>query len=62
LNGSHQTRNTIAAAQLAAGLWRTWLPSRGMTSRLISSQQMTAIRNDGSRIHVGTVDTVAISS
>ena len=62
LNGIHQTRNTVAAAQLAPRLLRTWVPSLGITSRLISSQLIRPSTNEGSRIHGGTVDTVAISS
>ena len=58
-SGSQKARNMPAAVHAAARLVLTALPSRGMTSRLISHQQASAIARVGSRIQTLVVLTWA---
>ena len=56
LSGSQNARNMPAAVQIAAVLFLTAVPSLGMTSRLISHQQASAISRVGSRIQTLVVE------
>ena len=58
-SGSQKARNTPAAVHAAARLAATAVPSRGMTSRLISHQHASAISRVGRRIQMLAVDTSA---
>ena len=61
-SGSQNARNMPAAVQAATLLLLTAWPSRGMTSRLITHQQASAITRVGNRIHTLAVDTCAHSA
>jgi hypothetical protein len=56
-NGSQTARNVPAAVHAAALLVLTACPSRGMTSRLITHQQASAISSVGNRIQMLAVVT-----
>ena len=58
-SGSQNARNMPAAVHLAAGFVLTACPSRGMTSRLITHQQVSAISRVGSRTQTLLVLTCA---
>ena len=58
-SGSQNARNMPAAVHAAARLVLTAWPSRGMTSRLITHQQASAITRVGSRIQTLSVVTCA---
>ena len=60
--GSHTARNMPAAVHAAVRLCLTAEPSRGMTSRLITHQQASAISRVGSRIHTLVVLTLLHSA
>ena len=59
LSGSQNARNMPAAVQAAALLRLTASPRRGITSRLITHQQASAISRVGSRIQMLVVETCA---
>ena len=59
LSGSQNARNMPAAVHAAAWLCLTATPRRGITSRLISHQQASAISSVGSRIQMLAVETWA---
>ena len=56
-SGSHTARNMPAAVHAAPLLVLTACPSRGMTSRLITHQQASAISRVGNRIQMLAVVT-----
>ena len=58
-SGSQKARNMPAAVQAAARLCLTEWPSRGITSRLITHQQASAINKVGNRTHTLAVLTWA---
>ena len=58
-SGNHVARNMPAAVHAAARLVFVARPSRGMTSRLITHQQVSAITRVGSRIQLLVVLTCA---
>ena len=62
LSGSQNARNMPAAVHAAARLVFTEWPSRGMTSRLISHQHVSAITSVGSRTQALLVLTCAHSA
>ena len=62
LSGSQTARNIPAAVQAAARLDLTATPSLGITSRLISHQQASAISRVGRRIQTLAVETCAQSA
>ena len=62
LSGSQNARNMPAAVQRAALERLTASPRRGITSRLITHQQASAISSVGRRIHTLAVDTCAHSA
>ena len=61
-SGSQNARNIPAAVHFAAGLVLTACPSRGITSRLITHQQASAISSVGSRTQTLLVLTCAHSA
>ena len=62
LNGSQNARKTRPPVHSAIRLLRTARPSRGTTSRLMTSQHRIPASSAGSRIHGLAVETFANTS